>query len=330
MSQIDQSMLTTALPEKLVHWLENHINENCRILPVPGDAGMRRYYRVLTRTTSYICMVDSDTTQLKQYIHCATQLAKHLIRVPTLYHMDLQQGFLLQQDLGDCMLSDTLSRDQVTTSYARCIDQIIRLQQLPHSEWPVYDQTCLVREAMLPVEWFFSTHCKQPLTADESQIFTDFVHALSTRIQQQPYQLVHRDFHSRNIMIHAGEIGLIDFQDAIWGPITYDVASLLRDYYQPWSNEVVEQGMHYYYHASRESNIHRLTLTAFKQAFYETSLQRHLKVLGIFCRLAYRDGKIHFLDYLPTVYTYLTQTAEHVASAEAIMAIITSRIGTRL
>ena len=148
------------LPETASTWLNAHLNEKYHVFLVPGDAGMRAYYRIKTENSEYILMHDHDETQFKQYIETANKLAQYNIYIPTIHAQHIPYGLLLQEDLGSTMLSDKLTIDSVRPLYESCIKTLLELQRIPNDAFPLYSYDILQKEALLPLEWFFSTHCQ--------------------------------------------------------------------------------------------------------------------------------------------------------------------------
>lgn len=289
-------------------WVKSHITTNYTIKPIEGDAGARKYWRITTTTTSYILMHDPSCSNLKRYIAYNKEFAKYNIKTPKMKAYDLQKQLLLQEDFGDQLLITKTSGTEKELYYKKSIFEIIKLQQIPHKTtiWDNYCYTKLTDEMNLAPEWYCNHHLKAPLSPSNMALFADICHDIASKISNLPTTLVHRDFHSRNLLITgAGSLGVIDFQDALIGPVSYDLSSLLRDYYCPLSPELLQKLQIFYLNNAISAGIVKLDQAEFNNMFQLTALQRHLKVLGIFCRLYYRDSKKQYLPYLPTVAIYI-------------------------
>jgi N-acetylmuramate 1-kinase len=306
-------------------WVKSHITKNYTIKPIEGDAGARKYWRITTKTTSYILAHDPNISSLNQYIAYAKELAKYKIKTPKIKAYDLQKQLLLQEDFGDQLLITKTITEEKEYYYEKSILEIIKLQQIPQDQaiWGSYCYDKLITEMNLTPEWYSRHHCKTPLNQEKMALFTDVCHDIAIKILKQPTALVHRDFHSRNLLITTdSSLGVIDFQDALIGPISYDLASLLRDYYSPLSRPLLQKLQKFYLNAAISAGIIEINQTEFNKMFHITALQRHLKVLGIFCRLCYRDNKKQYLPYLPTVAKYIKDAVAELPEYEILYELI--------
>ncbi|MBT4804019.1 MAG: phosphotransferase [Legionellales bacterium] len=286
-------------------WVKRHINENHDILPINGDAGARNYYRIKCAGTSYILMHDPDETQLSTYIESQQKLTHNNITTPTILAYDINKRLLLQTDFGDNLLAKIINPNNKSKYYKMCIDNIISMQTKNSHTWPQFNSAKLQQETTLPIEWYCNQQCSAPLNDNEIQQYNKICTQICKIITKIETTFVHRDYHSRNIFITDGNVQIIDFQDAVTGPFNYDLVSLLRDYYQPLSNSLVSELIDYYHNTISDLNIANVSHQEFVNIFHITALQRHLKVLGIFCRLKHRDNKDNYIKYLPTVKKYI-------------------------
>jgi aminoglycoside/choline kinase family phosphotransferase len=239
------------------------------------------------------------------FIRIARFLHRHGVHTPEIVDVDQQQGFIQLEDLGSTPLLSVLNDDTVTDYYQQAIDQIILMQLTPaeQAELPLYDEEKLRQELQLFPEWFLSKH----LQRQPPEFLDSLFDLLIENATSQAQLFVHRDFHSRNLMVQQDKpLGVIDFQDAVIGPASYDLVSLLRDVYIQWPQAIVDDGVAYYYQQATQHGL--LTTTselAFQRQFDLMGVQRHLKILGIFCRLHYRDGKSNYLNDLGLTLSYL-------------------------
>jgi len=249
---------------------------------------------------------------VRPFVKVAELFSATGVSVPTILAQDTERGFLLLSDLGSTTYLQQLSPDTAHKLYLDAIDALILLQvQSRAGVLPAYDRELLHRELMLFPDWYVTRHLKATLSdtqnADLNRVF-DLLLA-NNLAQAQVY--VHRDYHSRNLMVmDKGNPGILDFQDAVYGPITYDLVSLLRDAYIQWDEELVLDWTIRYWERARRAGLPvSHDVDAFYRDFEFMGLQRHLKVLGIFARLYHRDGKDGYLNDIPLVMDYTRKTA---------------------
>ena len=300
--------------------LENWVKEQFpakpfTLQPASADASFRRYFRVSFKDQTLIAM-DAPPQQedCTPFLQVAEILAATGVHVPKIVAQNLEQGFLLLSDLGNTTFLQALN-DQIDSAnqlYGDAIDALIKLQLSQQVEGlPVYDESLLLRELNLFPDWYIEKHLQKDLSEKQQAV----LQSIFTRIIQnnlaQPRVLVHRDYHSRNLMVTSPNPGIIDFQDAVVGPITYDLVSLFKDAYIRWDEERILDWMIRYWERARKAG---LPVTADFAEFYRDfewmGVQRHLKVLGIFARLNYRDGKANYLNDMPLVMHYLRKACE--------------------
>ena len=285
--------------------------------PASADASFRRYFRVdsldANEGKSYIVM-DAPPPQenVERFVKTAEIFRRTGVSVPHVYAQDFTRGFLLLSDLGPTMYLHQLNNDTANKLYLDAIDALVLIQvQSQPDVLPEYDRALLLRELMLFPEWYVGKHLGLTLTDKQSATLQKVFDALLASALAQPQVTVHRDFHSRNLMLQAsGNPGILDFQDAVYGPITYDIVSLLRDAYIQWDEEVVlDWAIRYWERAKRAGLPVSPDIDGFYQDFEYMGLQRHLKVLGIFARLYHRDGKDTYLADMPVVLDYVRKAA---------------------
>jgi aminoglycoside/choline kinase family phosphotransferase len=289
-------------------WLPSVIGTaSFSINPASSDASFRRYFRVTVAQNSWIVMdAPPDQECTKPFVDIANFLFQHHIHVPEVKAINEKQGFLLLTDFGNKAYLDELNESTADVMYSSAIDGLINIQKCPTREinLPAYDRNLLNKEMMLFPDWYLNKHLNIP-PPDFLQNTFDI---LIDSALEQPKVVVHRDYHSRNLM-HTNENspGIIDFQDAVIGPITYDLVSLLRDCYISWPQEKIDHWLFYYYSTAQDLEllIESITIEQFTKWFDLMGLQRHIKVLGIFCRLNYRDNKPNYINDLPLTLHYV-------------------------
>ena len=299
-----------------------------------ADASFRSYWRAQQHGRSWIVM-DSPPAQEdpRPWLAIGERLAAAGLHVPAVQAQDLQRGFLLIEDLGSDLYLPALNERTVETLYHDALDALLRMQSRvdAHGLAP-YDRAFLARELEIMPEWFLGRHLGCAPGGDERDVLEAAFGTLIQHALEQPQCFVHRDYHSRNLLIVAdNKPGIIDFQGALRGPITYDLASLLRDCYIAWDRGRVEGWVEQYRGQLRTTGLIDASVdrARFLRWFDLIGLQRHLKVLGIFCRLHYRDGKRGYLDDLPRVYAYVLEVAGRHPELAALAALLERSVGAR-
>ena len=278
------------------------------IAPASVDASFRRYFRVTRGADSYIVMdAPPDKEDSGPFLQVARLLGSLDLNVPIILARDMERGFLLLSDLGSRQYLDALGSDGAADElYADALKSLRTMQTADariSQRLPRYDRALLTREMELLPEWFLMRHLGLPIEASERAMLTRLFESLVESAATQPACFVHRDYHSRNLLVTPeNNPGILDFQDAVWGPVTYDLASLLKDCYIAWPPARVRQWVLQYRESLFEAGF-KLDADAvqFMRWFDLMGLQRHIKVLGIFARLFYRDGKSQYLKDLPRV-----------------------------
>jgi aminoglycoside/choline kinase family phosphotransferase len=252
----------------------------------------------------------------------------HGVRVPHIVAQDLQQGFLLLEDFGDVLLSTLLNDDTVDGYYAQSFKQLIELQAIDGTQnFPAYSYEKLISEMELLTDWMLPSLQIQP-TQDEQALIKRTFAILANAALAQPQVIVHRDFHSRNLMKIEGEtdLGVIDFQDAVIGADTYDLISITRDAYVQWNADRVYEWFKVFYDLLPETAKQDRDFEQFKRDADFMAIQRHLKILGIFVRLFERDGKTGYLKDLPRVMWYLLEESKDYAELQPFMQFIQAKV----
>jgi aminoglycoside/choline kinase family phosphotransferase len=311
----------------LTQWLEKVVEgSSSQITPASADASFRRYFRINSPVSMKCDYGDSlivmdappDKENSEPFIVISQLLGKVGVNVPRVIEKDLSQGFLLLTDLGNKPYLDALNEETVESLYAEALDALLRMQRDVPCEnkiLPFYGRALLLREMELFREWYLQRHCNLLLTVQQQEQLDSVFNLLTESALMQPQVFVHRDYHSRNLMVTSdNNPGILDFQDAVIGPVTYDLVSLLRDCYIEWPREQVEQWALAYLHRAAEAGVFELitdcTDDVLLRWFDWMGLQRHLKVCGIFSRLYLRDGKSGYLKDIPLTLSYMRNVCE--------------------
>jgi aminoglycoside/choline kinase family phosphotransferase len=300
--------------QALRHWLGREMqSDDFELAPASSDASFRRYFRVSSNGRHYIVMDAPPAHEdCRPFVQVARLFGEAGVHVPEVLAQDLENGFLLLTDLGDTTYLAVLDEANAQQLYLDANAALVRIQLASRrGVLPAYDRTLLMREMNLFPDWYINKHLGlTPGPAQQEKLNQAFETILANCLAQ-PQVYVHRDYHSRNLMLADPNPGVLDFQDAVYGPITYDLASLYKDAYIQWEEERVLDWAIRYWEAARAA---RLPVHADFYEFYRDfewmGAQRHIKVLGIFARLFHRDGKAGYLKDLPLVMDYLRKTCE--------------------
>ena len=279
---------------------------------VSGDASFRRYFRLHYSNHSWIAVdAPADKEDNPRFVAVAKAWRDHGVAVPKVIAHDFERGFMLLEDFGDQLLWPALhaggiSEKDIASLYQQAITQLLHIQSLPVDKLPAYDADLLDREMALFRDWLCVQQLGMTLSAAEDSMLSNVFTLLKNNALAQPVVAVHRDYHSRNLMVRAdGSLGVIDFQDAVAGPATYDLVSLLRDCYVRWPQSLVEELAASYWQQARPLGIYLGDWAQFSRDFNFMGMQRHLKAAGIFARLNLRDGKTGYLKDIPNTCRYL-------------------------
>lgn len=343
-----ESTMTDRSPRRaeLFEWL-GEILDISSVERASCDASFRSYYRVESADGYRIAMdAPPQLEDCRPFVATRELLQRAGLRVPALYAKDIERGFLLLEDLGDRSYLDTLDENNADTLYEAAISSIIAMQcRIPASRVPPFDAGLLRTELDLFADWFLAEHLNIDLPRDLLTAIVECFDDLIRACLEQPRVFVHRDYHSRNLMAMANEApivdskamlrskalkgsisipspGIIDFQDAVAGPITYDAVSLLRDAYIRWPGERVRRWVDRIHERSVAHGLVAADRERFHRWFDLTGIQRHLKVLGIFARLWHRDAKARYLDDIPPVLVYLAEIAPLYRETQAIARLL--------
>ena len=282
------------------------------------DASFRRYFRAsLPDGRSYVVMdAPPEQEDCRPFVHVARLLRAAGVHAPEVHAEDLAQGFLLLADLGTQTYLQALNADNAARLLGEATDALLRWQLATRpGELPPYDEALLRREMNLFPEWYVSRHLGVELSNAQKAELEGIYRLLVKSALAQPAVYVHRDYMPRNLMVSEPNPGVLDFQDAVLGPITYDMVSLLRDAFVSWDEErVLDWSVRYWEKAKRAGLPVETGFAEFWRAFEWMGLQRHLKVLGIFARINYRDGKPKYLEDTPRFIRYARAVSERYAA----------------
>ncbi|HEX7218423.1 MAG TPA: phosphotransferase [Burkholderiales bacterium] len=284
------------------------------LTPASEDASFRRYWRAtLADGRSFVAMdAPPDKEDCRPFVRVAGMLAAAGVHAPEVLAQDLEQGFLLLTDLGTRTYLQALNADNAPRLFADATDALIRWQLATRAgELPPYDEALLRREMNLFPNWYVGKHLKKELSEQQKRSLENIFATLVRSALAQPVVYVHRDYMPRNLMVCEPNPGVLDFQDAVLGPITYDMVSLVRDAFVSWEEErVLDWCVRYWEKARRAGLPVAADFGEFWRALEWMGLQRHLKVLGIFARINYRDGKPKYLADTPRFLAYASSVSK--------------------
>ena len=293
--------------QQLQDWVTLALDISAPVLtPASADASFRRYFRVWHAGRSYIVMDAPPPEDCRRFVKVAGLLAAAGLHAPEILAQDLEHGFLMLSDLGTKTYLDVLDADNADSLFADAEAALLRWQQASRPGiLPEYDRPFLRRELRLFPDWYLTRHLGLQLSTAETQVLEESFSLLEDSALAQPRVYMHRDYMPRNLMRSEPNPGVLDFQDAVFGPISYDVVSLYKDAFQSWEPTRVDVWRRsYWQRAGRAGLPVPSDYGEFTRAFDWMGLQRHLKVLGIFARINYRDGKPQYLQDAPRFIGY--------------------------
>ncbi len=295
------------------------------LAPASTDASFRRYFRISVPEGSFIVMdAPGDLEDCRPFVQVAELMHRAGVHVPRIIAADLDQGFLLLTDLGRETYLDVLSPERFDELFRPANGALVKWQLATREgELPAWDGARIRAELELFAEWFLGRHAGVSLSASQRNALDGVFESITRRCLSQAQVFVHSDYMPRNLMLADPKPGVIDFQDAVMGPISYDIASLYRDAFISWEEEQVLDGTIRYWDAARGAG---LPVPAHFGEFYEdvewTGLQRHLRILGVFARLNYRDGKPHYLEDAPRFVHYVRHTSRRYAALAPLIRLL--------
>ena len=323
--------------ERILVWLndELHLNPN-QIAPASSDASFRRYFRVHTEEGCYIVMdAPPEQEDVCQFVTVARLFATTGICVPIIHQANVLEGFLLLSDLGKTSFLELLDENTVDILYPNALEALFQLQKnidINQCALPYYDEALLRQEMSLFGKWFLSGLLDIKVSATVSAQLGEIENLLVASALEQPQVCVHRDFHSRNLMVmDKDEPGILDFQDAVIGPVTYDLVSLLRDCYISWPESRVTGWISdFHSRLIQQHVIEDTNIETFCRWFDLMGLQRHLKAIGIFSRLKLRDHKPGYLKDIPRTLGYVVEVSRRYPELRDLLNLLQSEVLDKL
>lgn len=308
---------------RLGHWARRSLSsEDLKITPASADASFRRYFRVHKGQDTFIAMdAPPEKEDVRPFIKVANLLHGAGVHVPQVVDQDIENGYLLLTDLGTQTFLDVLNESNADELFSSAIDALIKWQAASQPEvLPPYDEALLRRELSLFPDWYVAKHLNLSLTDKQQAVLEQMFSLIIRNNLSQASVFVHRDYMPRNLMISTPNPGVLDFQDAVYGPISYDVASLFRDAFISWPEARMIDWVVRYWQRARHAGLP--VPEDFAQFYRDVEwmgLQRHLKVLGIFARINYRDGKPKYLADTPRFIQYVRQVGERYDELRPLM-----------
>lgn len=318
--------------QQLSIWLNKVLQStHFELTTASADASFRRYFRVHLPQAhlGHASLIAMDAPPPQEdcapFVRIAQLFLEAGLNVPRVLAQDLSQGFLLLSDLGDDTYLSQLNAQTVAPLYQAATDSLIKLQLASQpQQLPDYDEALLTREMQLFPDWYVAKQLNVTLSAEQQAVLSNAFAVLNSNILAQAKVYVHRDFHSRNLMrTRENNPGVLDFQDAVYGPITYDLVSLLKDAYIAWDEEqIIDSAVRYWQPAKKAGLPVPDDFSEFYRDFEWMGAQRHIKVLGIFARLSYRDGKHAYLKDQPVVMAQLRKVCERYVELRPLLRLL--------
>jgi aminoglycoside/choline kinase family phosphotransferase len=314
----------------LEYWLKDACNLSpTSVMPMPGDASFRRYFRVQDESQTYVAMdAPLDHENCRPYIAIARALRAKNLLAPEIFASDVEQGFLLISDLGDKLYLNELNSSNAENLYGSALDALSILQScqsVPEWRVPQFTAEFMLQELQIFKEWFLARHLNLTLSPGTDKMLADYFIFLTSAASSQPQVFMHRDYHSANLMVLPdAKVGILDFQDAFIGPVTYDLVSLLRDCYIAWPKELVEKLVLQY--KEKIGAVAPVSNEIFLRWFDLMGMQRHLKALLTFSRKYHRDANPNYLQYMPRTLNYVAEVSPKYAECTAFNDFLTHEI----
>ncbi len=303
--------------DEILEWLEEIEFYDAEVEVASEDASFRRYFRLTRYGTTFILMDASrEKEALGPFIDVTNRLLNVGVHVPKIYNQSLEKGYLIIEDLGSRHYLDILNDTNYESLYMKAIEEILLMQQADPEGLPLYDKAFLQFEMDLMPEWFLTQYLEYDIDESTANMIDESLALIADEVLKQPQgYFVHRDFHSRNLLLTPKEsVGVIDYQDAMNGAVTYDLVSLLKDCYVRFDRHAIERlALHF-----RDLKKIDVDDATFLRWFDFMGLQRHIKVLGIFCRLYLRDGKPGYLEDLPLTLHYVLEALGRYSETQSL------------
>lgn len=315
--------------QKLTEWLHGQFPDRpFTLAPASADASFRRYFRISFTDGDGGTLIAMDAPpeheDCRPFLHVAKLFENAGAHVPHVHAQDLGLGFLLLSDLGNTTYLQALNASTAQRLYGAATDALIKIQLASKENvLPPYDEALLRRELDLFPEWYITRHLGITLDHKQSAGLEECFRRILRNNLAQPRVYVHRDYHSRNLMFSEPSPGILDFQDAVYGPITYDLASLFKDAYIHWEEADIMDWLIRYWEKARKAGLPvREDFGEFYRDYEWMGVQRHIKVLGIFARLCHRDGKDGYLKDMPLVMSYLRAACERYIDLKPLLILL--------
>jgi hypothetical protein len=316
--------------KQLTEWLQGlYPDESLTIAPASADASFRRYFRATFKDGRTLIVMDAppEHENCQPFLHVARLFEEAGAHVPHVHAQDMERGFLLLSDLGNTTYAQALADGDIANAkrlYGAATDALVNIQRASREdELPPYDEALLRRELNLFPEWYIARHLGVTLTAKQQAKLEEVFSRIVANNLAQPRVYVHRDYHSRNLMVTEPNPGILDFQDAVYGPITYDLVSLFKDAYIEWEEaDIIDWLIAYWEKARRAGLPVHDDFGEFYRDYEMMGVQRHVKVLGIFARLYHRDGKAGYLKDMPLVMKYLRAACERYIDLKPLLVLL--------
>ena len=323
--------MSSARYQQLVSWLDDNKFDKDSLSTLSEDASFRQYFRVTKNNKSYAVMdCPPEKEDLASFLSITDKLQKAKLNVPDIFESDDKNGFLILTDLGDDLYSKKLNDETVYCLYTDALEAIVKMQTKVDCSGLKEFDSIYQQENNLFIDWFLEKHLNIQLNeASKKELIVEF-DKINSVLQSIPKAFVHRDYHSRNLLVtDINNPGIIDYQDAVVGPVTYDLVSLLKDCYVTWNDGLIEDMMESFFTRMKSSNINNIS--DFRYWFEITGLQRHIKAIGIFSRLNYRDSKNNYLNDIPRTYKYMEKVLDKYKELTALNEIFNNlNIGNKI
>jgi aminoglycoside/choline kinase family phosphotransferase len=317
--------------QELTTWLSNKGYDGSSLSILSADASFRQYYRVNKNNISYAVMdCPPEDESLDTFLKITDKLQQAKLNVPEIFDCDLTKGFLVITDFGDDLYSKKLNDETVYCLYTDALEAIVKMQTKVDCTGLKDFDSFYEDENNLFLDWFLKKHLKIELDSTSStEVNTEF-NKINNILKSIPKTFVHRDYHSRNLLVtDLNNPGIIDYQDAVMGPVTYDLVSLLKDCYVTWNDGLVEDMLESFFTRMKSDTINNIS--DFRYWFEITGLQRHIKAIGIFSRLNYRDGKSSYLQDIPRTYAYMDKVLNKYKELSTLNEIFSNlEIGSKI
>ena len=310
--------------EIIENWLKSQLNQYFKMVPASADASFRRYFRITSDNKTYILMdAPPNLERIDHFINISNKLINAEINAPKIISFDAKLGFILMTDFGSQTFLDMLDNSNAYKLYTKATHSLLKIQTKVDTKGLIdYSGNLLISEMSLFTEWYLKK--AKNFKLEDQDMLSKIFSLISDKALAQDRCFVHRDYHSRNLMFIAkGDLGILDYQDAVTGPLTYDLVSLLKDAYIEWDEDfLLDQVVRYWENSKKVGLIKNADFSYFYEDFEWMGVQRHLKILGVFSRLSIRDKKDQYLKDIPLVEKYLMHTSERYKSLHPLRRIL--------